>query len=112
MKKKYAALRTIGTIYKVIGVIVAIMTILGSIGICITGFAGGAIFQSLSSQLNSGSGGVGSTEAGIAGIFMALCTLIGGAVSSVSMFALGEGVYLLIDVEENTRRTAELLIKE
>jgi hypothetical protein len=112
MKKKYAALRTIGTIYKIIGIVIAIITVLGSIGICIMGFASGSLLQSAASSLGSNSGGLGGTEAGIAGIFAALWTLVAGAISAVTMYALGEGVYLLLDLEENTRKTAELLVKE
>lgn len=111
MKKKYAALRTIGTIYKIIGAVIAIFTILGTIGVCIMGFAGGALFQGAANTLGSGSD-IGSTEMGFAGVFAALWLLILGAIASVSTYALGEGVFLLLDLEENTRKTAELLIKE
>jgi hypothetical protein len=111
MKKKFSALRTIGTIYKVVGVILAILTILGSIGFCILGFTGGAIFQSAASQFGGGSNMSGA-GAGIAGVLAAIWLLIMGAIASLSTYALGEGIYLLIDLEENTRKTAELLVKE
>jgi hypothetical protein len=111
MKKKFSALRTIGTIYKIVGVIIAIFTILGSIGFCIVGFTGGAIFQSAASQLSGGSN-LNSAGAGIAGVLAAIWILIMGAIAALSTYALGEGIYLLIDLEENTRRTADLLVKE
>lgn len=111
MKKKYGALRTIGTMYKIIGAVIAVFTILGTIGTCIIGFTGGALFQGAKSQLGSESS-FGATEAGIAGVFAALWILIFGAISAVSIFAVGEGVFLLLDLEENTRKTTELLQKD
>ncbi len=108
MKKKYGALRTIGTIYKIIGIVIAVFTIFGSLGICILAFAGGAIFQGAASILGNDAG-LGATETGLAGVFAAIWVLIGGAISSVTTYAFGEGVFLLLDLEENTRKTAELL---
>lgn len=109
MKKKYGALRTIGTIYKILGIVIAVITVFGSIGICIFGFAGGAMVESASQMLGEQTGGVSTAGAGIAGALAALWMLIVGAIGSVSTYALGEGVYLLLDLEENTRKTAELL---
>lgn len=111
MKKKYGALRTIGTVYKIIGAIIAIFTILGAVGSCVMGFAGGAVFQGAANSFGSDPG-LGTTELGLAGVFAALWILIGGAIASISTFALGEGVFLLLDLEENTRKTADLLQKE
>jgi hypothetical protein len=109
MKKKYGALRTIGTIYKIIGVVIAIFTVIGALGICIVGFAGGSMMQGATSLLGEQSGSMNPAGAGIAGVLMAIWVLITGAISSVSIYALGEGVYLLLDLEENTRKTSDLL---
>lgn len=111
MKKKYGALRTIGTVYKIIGAIIAVFTILGALGTCVMGFAGTAVFQGAATSFGADTG-VGQTEMGLAGIFAAFWILIGGAIASISTFAMGEGVFLLLDMEENTRKTAELLQKE
>jgi len=109
MKKKYGALRTIGTIYKILGIVMAVITVIGAVGICVFGFAGGALMDSASAMLGESTGASGTAGAGIAGVLLSIWTLIVGAITSVSTYALGEGVYLLLDLEENTRRTAEQL---
>lgn len=105
MEKKFKALRLFGTIYKIIGVIVLILTILGAAGTCIMGFAGGALVQQYAEDITSGTG----ITAGLVGLMAALGMLIGGAISGLSLYAIGEGIYLLIGIEENTRSTNALL---
>jgi hypothetical protein len=111
MKKKYGALRTIGTVYKIIGAVIAVFTILGTIGTCILGFAGGALFQGAANSFGTDTG-MGTTGLGIAGVLAAIWILVVGAIASVTTFAMGEGVFLLLDLEENTRKTSELLEKQ
>jgi hypothetical protein len=106
MDKRYRALRTIGTIYKVIGAILAVITILGAIGICITSIAGGAAFNSILSQYSNSAG----TLSGIfGGVLLGFIVILYGGLMSVTMYGFGEGIYLLIALEENTRTTASLL---
>jgi hypothetical protein len=38
--------------------------------------------------------------------------LLYGGITAITTYALGEGVYLFIGLEENTRVTAELLQKQ
>ncbi len=91
MEKRYKALRTIGTIYKILGVIAGVMTVLAILGFCATSIFGGAMFDALSSGRNGFSmpgmfGGV------FGGIILSLGALIYGGGASVTLFALGEGV--------------------
>jgi len=105
MEKRFRALRFIGTVYKVFGAICAILTILGAIGICITSFTSGAIFESLLNQYGNMQG-VGATSGIILGILFGFAVILYGGAMAITMYAMGEGVYLLISVEENTRATA------
>ena len=109
MEKKYKALRTIGTIYKVLGIIAGVLTILSIIGFCATSIFGGAMFDMMNT---SGYGVPGIFGGALGGVILSLGALIYGGGASVTLYALGEGVYLLIELEENTRATAVLLKKK
>ena len=94
--KKYKALRTIASILKVVGIIYGVLTILGALGACIALGAGASYMYDE---------GLGI----IMGILYGLLILIIGGIAALMMYAGGELIYLLIDVEENTRETADLL---
>jgi len=106
MEKRFKILRFIGSMYKVLGIISAILTVIGSVGSCLSfALAGG-----LSSQLLEQYGTQLPAGAGIGiGIAAGLGILLGGLISALTLYAFGEAVYLFIDLENNTRATTELL---
>lgn len=106
MEKKFKALRIFGTVYKVLGIIVLILTIIGAAGTCIAGFAGGAVVQQYAEEYTGG------IATGLIGALVALGTLIGGGISGLSLYAIGELIYLLIGIEENTRATASYMSRQ
>ena len=108
MEKRYRALRIIGTIYKVLAAIVAGITLLSILGLCATSILGG-VGQAAFSRGNS-FGLFGGLFGGILGalIFSVLAIIYGGAVS-LTLYAFGEGIDLLLALEENTRMTAMAL---
>ncbi len=108
MEKRYRALRTVGSLYKIIGVIVLVLAIIGAIGACAAGALGGAALRDFSNEFGPGMmNGVGSTFGGvIGGIISGLFVLIGGGIGGLTLYATGEAIYLLIDIEENTRLAA------
>ncbi len=109
--KHYQALRTIGTIYKVLGVIAGVLTILLVLGFCGFSVLGGSLMSSLRNSYGYGGGpSFGGAFGGLVGGLIGSIVLIiyGGAIS-VTLYAFGEGVYLLLALEENTRATAQLL---
>jgi hypothetical protein len=89
MEKRYPALRIIGTFYKTLGVLVFVSTIL-------YGFV-----MLLFSPLDPD-----STPRVL--FFAVVLVIIGGALA-VSCYAIGELVYVFLDLEENTRATNKLL---
>jgi hypothetical protein len=109
MDKKYTALRVIGTIYRVLGIITLFITIIAVIGICGTSVLGGSAMDAISSQYSSSSGNTGLISGLFGGIIFSIFAIIYGGLMSITLFAFGEGVYLLISLEENTRRTALLI---
>lgn len=103
MQKKYGVLRIIATINKVIAWIVLVLGVLGG---CVSLVAG--VLPGLAATGSRTAPGllVGGLAAGIV-------TSVGAIFISVIYFlvfySFGELIYLLIDLEENTRATAEQL---
>lgn len=109
MEKRYTALRIIATVYKVLGVIAGVITLLAVLGICASSLFGGAMLDRFNELGRSGpmglfTGAVGGLIAGLAG-------LIYGGGLALTLYAAGEGISLLIALEENTRATATYLYR-
>ncbi|MBN1312051.1 MAG: hypothetical protein JXB30_11590 [Anaerolineae bacterium] len=108
MKKRYKTLRLCSTIFKVIGGIVAILTLLMILGICIWSTVGGRDFSRL------GELGPDPVRMRVLGhmagrvIFALMGFLYGGTIATL-LFALGEGINLLLGIEENSQTMVELL---
>jgi hypothetical protein len=116
MEKKFKALRFIGTVYKVIGIIAGALTAISAIGFCLMSILGGSLFNAALNSVNQyGYGGSGSSgPAGVfggilGGVIIGGLILLYGGITSITLYAFGEGIYLLIGLEENTRNTAFLL---
>lgn len=108
MNKRFVILRTIATIYKILGIIAAALTLLSIIGFCATSVLGGAFLESVSQELDyiSGTNMMGGV---VGAVVLSLVTLLSGGGAALTFYAMGEGIYLLIALEENTRATAALL---
>jgi hypothetical protein len=108
MEKRYRALRLIGTVYKVLGVIVATLTVLLVIGVCLSSTLGGAVIDSFSREFRDAPGfaAVGGAIWGL--VFGAMMIIYGGGLA-ITLYAVGESIYLALAIEENTRMTTLLL---
>lgn len=108
MEKRYRALRIVGSIYKIAGAIVLILAIIAAIGICAAGAIGGASLRNFANEFGPGMQ-MGSTIGGVVGgIISGLVMLIAGGIGGLTLYATGEAIYLLMDIEENTRKAAIL----
>lgn len=106
--KKYKALRTIATIFKILGILSLVLTILLALASCLYYGVMGASFSNLSREFYGVTGG----DSGIvvaAGIILGFAILIYGGFSSLMIFGAGELIYVLLDIEQNTRESSELL---
>jgi hypothetical protein len=101
MEKRYSVLRFIGNIYKLLGVIVLILAVLGSLGACAGVMLGGTAFRESATQT-----GIPLLGSFVGGIIIAVIVLLEGVVVGLSLFAAGDFISLLLSVEENTRATA------
>jgi len=110
MEKRYRAIRFIGSLYKIIGMIVGVITVLGALGSCIFSALSGSILDNaLSQTLGNSSGGIGLFSGLLGGVIVGIFLLIYGGIAATILYASGEAIFLLIDMEENTRTTAFLL---
>ncbi|MBN1976160.1 MAG: hypothetical protein JW918_02065 [Anaerolineae bacterium] len=105
MEKRYAALRTIGTIYKVLGIAVAAITLLLIIGICLFTFLGGMGGVAMSRGADEAALGLFGTLLGsiLVTLFSGIVMIIYGGSIALTLYAMGEGIYLMLALEENTR---------
>ena len=109
MERRYHALRTIANIYRVLGYIVAVVTILAILAICGLSVVTGTGLERFSRDLGFNASGSGIAGSIFGGLLASLVVLLYGGVVALSLIAFGEGIYLLISMEENTRKTALLL---
>jgi hypothetical protein len=103
MARRFTALRIIGTIYKMLGVIAGILTVLAFVAIIVAAVVGGG---------RLGRGFMPGPLYGVRTTAAAIGVLIYGSIVALTLYAFGEGVYLLIALEENTRLTSELLQRQ
>jgi hypothetical protein len=100
-------------VYKVIGIILLVVTLLSALSFCGMSVLGGTAMESILKQVPGNtqgqSQGFGLLGGVVGGVLLSLAIILGGGIYAVTTYALGEAVYLLIALEENTRRTALLL---
>jgi hypothetical protein len=108
VEKRYRALRIIGSFYKVLGAMVGTLTLLAVIGILVLSVAGGAALDNMSRD----TGFTGLFSGVLGGLLLGVVATIYGGGLAVTLYAAGEGVYLLLALEENTRATVALLKRQ
>lgn len=99
MDRRFAALRVVGTVAKVFGWIVLILGILVAILVLILGFA-------VSQPLAVIDFDLGGPLVGVLG-FVVILTL--AIVLFLALYGAGEFLYLLLSIEDSSRRTAYIL---
>jgi hypothetical protein len=102
MKKRFQVLQIIATIFKVIGIVVGALALLGALIAFVASLAGGSIWQTM---------GVDSSFGFFTGFLSALMILVFGALYALIIYGYGELITLLIAMEENTHNTVLLLEK-
>ena len=100
MKKRFKFLRTLANIFKIIGILLAALALVGGIILITLGMSNGNFWTLFGLDASSGYFyGLGG------GIF----TLIVGILTGLMIYGFGELIYVLIDIEENTRKSSLFL---
>ena len=108
MEKRYGALRTIATIFKIIGGIFGVLTIFLVLIICASAVLEGAAIQSFSQDFGT-DWGLGIFGGILGGIIGSLFAIFSVGVPALVFYGLGESIYLFLGIEENTRATAQMM---
>ncbi len=116
-EKKFKVLRLLGTLYKIVGVLIAIFTILGAVIAVVIGVFGADVlgqWSQMAPMMGPRPDGPGMYPGmwgmnAFGGVISAVMLLLWGLLLSAMLYGAGELFYLYIAVEENTRVTARLL---
>lgn len=100
MKKRFGVLRVLATILKVMGIVVAALSVLGGLVSLVMSFGGGNIWDSFGLDPNSGF---------FFGLLGAFGVVVGGVLYAVMLYGYGELLLLLLSMEDNTFKTVKLL---
>lgn len=107
MEKKFTALRIVATIWKILAWIVLIFGIIASILSLIGSIVGGGVLGPMMQQY----GFEGQVPAGVFGVVGGIITFLVMLIATLfyflALYAVGEGISLLLAIEENTRLTAQ-----
>jgi len=94
MKKRFKFLRTLANIFKILGILLAALSLLG-----------GIILVVLSLSLF----GLDAATGYSVGLASGIITLVCGVLCGLMVYGFGELVYVLISIEENTYKTSVFL---
>jgi len=111
MEKRFQILRSFGVIYKILGGIAGVITIISALGVCLMSVISGAALDEAMRYYGSDPFG-GMISGLVGGLILSLGIIIYGGFLAVTLYAIGELVFLLIAMEENTRTTALLLQRQ
>jgi hypothetical protein len=114
MEKRFKALRFVGSLYKVVGIISGAITAISAIGFCIFSILSGSLLDSVLNSVSSSGGGNSAGPAGLfsgilGGLIVGGIILVYGGIAAITLYAAGEGIYLFLAIEENTRTATSLL---
>ena len=109
MEKRYKALRIVGVLYKILGVLAALVTVLALVSLCVTSVLGGAAINRLTHEMGADLPFPGMMGGALGGLIGGLLIAFYSGGAAVTLYGMGEMIYLFLALEENTRKTASLL---
>ncbi len=108
MPKKFGFLRFISGLYKVIGIILIVVGILGAVAVLLSAILGGNDLQQFSNNFDMPMQRI--TGGGIlGGLFGSAIFLLSFLLAGIFQMAISEAILVFLCIEENTRAAASLL---
>jgi hypothetical protein len=107
METRYRALRTIATIFRILGWIILVLGILGACGSAAAMVLGGSTMMGMGGY--QGGGDQSFILSLIVAIFVFVFTVIFVGLYALLLIAGSEAIYVFLDIEENTREMARRL---
>lgn len=109
MEKKFRILRLIGTIWKILAWIVLIVGLVSSVGVLLASVFGGGIMGRFGLRPEQMPWWPPRTLGLAGGVAAFIASLIATVLYFLLLYAIGELIYLLLAIEENTRLAAQLI---
>lgn len=100
MKKRFKFLRTLASIFKVLGIFLAAISLVCGIILVVLALSNGNFWSLF---------GLDAATGFTTGIASGILTLVGGLLYGLVVYGFGEMIYVLISIEENTYRTSTFL---
>jgi hypothetical protein len=110
METKYRALRTIATIFKVLGWVILILGILGACGSSAAVVFGGSTMMGLSGA-GRGSSDVSLVYSLVVAVVIFIVMIVTVGLYALLLIAASEGIYVFLDIEANTREMARRVVQ-
>lgn len=111
MEKKFKILRIIGTVWKILAWIVLIVGVLVALGSLLMSIFGGSMLGWVLSQFGvaeqGATGAYGIVGGIVGGFILSLVLAILALIEFLMLYAIGDLIYLFLDIEANTRLTAQ-----
>jgi magnesium-transporting ATPase (P-type) len=107
MEKKYRALRTIATIFRILGWVILVLGILSACGASAAMLLGGQTMMGMGGY--GGAGDAGFLYSLIFAIVAFVGTIVTLGLYALILIALAEGIQVFLDIEANTREMARRL---
>jgi UPF0716 family protein affecting phage T7 exclusion len=105
LEKRFQVLRIMGTLWKVLAWITLIVGVLSSLGILLVGILGSGGF--VLRYFGQDPGVMPGAMSAVSGIVGFIAGLVATIIYFLILFAIGELIFLLLAIEENTRLTAD-----
>jgi len=100
MNKRFKFLRTLANIFKILGIILAALSLVAGIVVFVLGTSNGSFWRLFGLSAAAGA------ETGItAGLVILIVGILGGLIE----YGIGELIFVLLSIEENTYKTSIFL---
>jgi hypothetical protein len=100
MKKRFKFLQTLANIFRILGVLICALSLLGGIILIVLSFSNGNFWTLFGYTANDGA---------LTGVTVGVVVLLAGILTGLITYGCGELIFVFLSIEENTHRTSIFL---